>query len=39
MPATISLQLIGIWICVGFFTGIGWAIANVIISRLLFRGI
>jgi hypothetical protein len=27
MPSTINLQLIGVWFCVGFFTGAGWAIA------------
>ena len=24
MPSTIKLQLIGVWFCVGFFTGAGW---------------
>jgi len=26
MPATITLYLIGVWFCVGFFTGVGWAL-------------
>jgi hypothetical protein len=37
MPSTINLRLIGIWFCVGFFTGAGWAIAAVIVSRVLGR--
>lgn len=35
MPATIGLELIGIWFCVGFFTGAGWALGNWIINRAL----
>lgn len=35
MPATISLQLIGIWFCVGFFTGFGWALGSWAVSRIL----
>ena len=27
MPATINPNLIGVWFCVGFFTGAGWAVA------------
>jgi hypothetical protein len=27
MPSTINLYEIGVWFCVGFFTGAGWAIA------------
>ncbi len=27
MPSTINLYQIGVWFCVGFFTGAGWAIA------------
>ena len=27
MPSTVNLYLIGVWFCVGFFTGAGWAVA------------
>lgn len=37
MPDTISPQLIGIWFCVGFFTGTGWALALWLVGRLLSR--
>jgi hypothetical protein len=37
MPSTISLELIGIWFCVGFFVGAGWALGNWLVSRLLAR--
>jgi hypothetical protein len=35
MPMTISLQLIGIWFCVGFFTGLGWALASWLVGRVI----
>lgn len=35
MPSDISLRLIGVWFCVGFFTGAGWMIAARIVSRLI----
>lgn len=35
MPSDISLHLIGVWFCVGFFTGIGWALGSWIVSRVL----
>jgi hypothetical protein len=35
MPSTINLYQIGVWFCVGFFTGSGWAIATVLVGRLL----
>jgi hypothetical protein len=35
MPSTINLYLIGVWFCVGFFTGAGWAIAAVLVGRIL----
>ncbi len=35
MPTTITLYLIGVWFCVGFFAGAGWAIATRIVSRVL----
>ena len=34
MPSTINLYQIGVWFCVGFFTGAGWAIASVIVGRI-----
>lgn len=37
MPATISLYAVGVWFCVGFFTGCGWALANWLIARALAR--
>jgi hypothetical protein len=35
MPSTINLYQIGVWFCVGFFTGAGWAVAAVLVGRLL----
>ena len=35
MPATITLYLIVVWFCVGFFTGLGWALAHWLVSKLL----
>jgi len=35
MPESISLLLLGIWFCVGFFTGLGWHLAARILARLL----
>ena len=29
MPSKIDIYQIGVWFCVGFFTGAGWAIAGV----------
>jgi hypothetical protein len=37
MPSTIDLYLIGVWFCVGFFTGVGWALAAALVGRLLAR--
>ena len=37
MPTTVNLQLIGVWFCVGFFTGAGWAIAAWLVGRTLGR--
>jgi hypothetical protein len=36
MPSTVNLQLIGVWFCVGFFTGAGWAIAAWLVGRIIF---
>jgi len=35
MPSTVNLNLIGVWFCVGFFTGAGWAIASWLVGRVL----
>ena len=35
MPTTVNLYLIGVWFCVGFFMGAGWAIAAWIVGRIL----
>jgi len=35
MPSTINPQLILVWVCVGFFTGAGWAIAATLVGRIL----
>jgi hypothetical protein len=34
MPSTINLYQIGVWFCVGFFTGAGWAIATWLVGRI-----
>lgn len=34
MPTTISLIAIGIWFCVGFFTGAGWTLGAWLIGRI-----
>jgi hypothetical protein len=35
MPTKITLELLGVWFCVGFFTGAGWAIAAWLVGRIL----
>jgi hypothetical protein len=35
MPSTINPFQICVWFCVGFFTGAGWAIASVLVGRVL----
>ena len=35
MPNTITLYQIGVWCCVGFFTGAGWALGAWLIARIL----
>ena len=35
MPTTIAPYLLGVWFCVGFFTGAGWALAALIVGRVL----
>jgi hypothetical protein len=34
MPSTINLHQIGVWFCVGFFTGAGWALAAWLVGRI-----
>jgi hypothetical protein len=34
MPTKFSLELIGVWFCVGFFTGAGWAVATWLVGRI-----
>ena len=33
MPSTVNLYQIGVWFCVGLFTGAGWAIAALLVGR------
>jgi hypothetical protein len=35
MPSTVTPYLIGVWFCVGFFTGAGWAVATWLVGRIL----
>lgn len=35
MPTTVTLYLIAVWFCVGFFTGAGWAFGAWLVNRLL----
>jgi hypothetical protein len=37
MPTTVNLQLIGVWFCVGFFVGAGWAVGAWLVARTLGR--
>lgn len=37
MPSTVSLYQIGVWFCVGFFTGCGWFIAAWLVGRVFAR--
>lgn len=37
MPNAVNLYQIGVWFCVGFFTGTGWALAAWVVGRLLSR--
>jgi hypothetical protein len=34
MPTTLTPYLLGVWFCVGFFTGAGWALAARILSHI-----
>jgi hypothetical protein len=35
MPSKINLYQIGVWFCVSFFTSAGWAIAALLVGRIL----
>jgi hypothetical protein len=35
MPSKIYLDQIGVWFCLGFFTSAGWAIAALLVGRIL----
>lgn len=37
MPETVTLYLIAVWFCVGFFTALGWTLGCWVMSRLLSR--
>ncbi len=34
MPSTITPQQVGVWFCVGFFTGAGWFLSSWLLSHL-----
>jgi hypothetical protein len=34
MPSKIDVYQIGVWFCVGFFTGAGWAVASWLVGRV-----
>lgn len=35
MPNTITLYQLGVWTCVGLFTGAGWTFGTWLVSRIL----
>jgi len=35
MPTTVTLYLIGVWFCVGFFTGVGWALGVWVVGQVV----
>lgn len=35
MPSTITIYQVGVWFCVGLFTGGGWAAGIWLVSRIL----
>lgn len=37
MPTAVNLYAVGVWFCVGFFAGLGWALATNIVGRLFAR--
>jgi hypothetical protein len=34
MPETISLYAVGVWLCVGFFVGAGWALGVWLVGKV-----
>lgn len=34
MPSSISLKQVGVWFCVGLFTGAGWTVGVVAVNAL-----
>jgi hypothetical protein len=34
MPVTVTIWLILVWFCVGFFAGLGWHLAAWVIGRI-----
>jgi hypothetical protein len=37
MPGAVTLYLIFVWFCVGFFTGCGWALGTWLVGRIMSR--
>jgi hypothetical protein len=35
MPTTIDPFLCMVWFCVGFFTGAGWTLGSLIVSKIM----
>ena len=35
MPTAVTLYLVGVWFLVGFFTGLGWALASWLVGRIM----
>jgi hypothetical protein len=35
MPMVISFEAIAIWVCLGFFVGLGWFVASWLVSRVV----
>lgn len=34
MPTEITLYAVGVWFCVGFFVGCGWAVGAKLVQKL-----
>ena len=34
MPVTVTIWLVLVWFCVGFFAGLGWHLAAWIVGRI-----